>query len=626
MLTPNAFRKMSAAHRENLGRWEDEAVRKPNYRSYAMLALLATSIIGALAGSTWWLARQQGLERLESQLQDRLTVSLRAVESEIGRYRYLPDVISQDPRIIDLLAGGPPAALAVANDYLQVVRDTSGADELYVVDLRGDTLAASNWNEPGSFVGHNYAFRPYFADAISLGAGRFYAVGVTTGRPGYFLSSRVESGGRIIGVVVVKVDMAPLAQTWAKAGDLTAIADPDGVVFLAGEPRWIYRPLRPLRPETIALLVAERRYDGIDLATMEPLTSLAAGQTSDVSVDVGGEAFLLGQRGVEPDQWQLLSALPLAPVEAEARLLAGLAALLAMLALAVALFLRQRQQLTRIKLEHNAVLERRVAERTIALAHEVEERTRAEMDLRTMQESLIHAAKLAALGRMSAAIVHEVSQPLSALDNTLAAAGLHAERQASGEVQRNLISARSLLKRMQRTVKHLKTFSSRRDNAPPEAVDVNLAIEAAIEIVTPRARGHGVQIAFERNAGLPPISGNAIRLEQVLINLLLNALDASIAVGEVNIEVTARPLNGRMQIAVSDTGGGISSEARDRLFEPFFTTKTTGEGLGLGLSISRTIIEEFGGALSLSPLPAGGTEARIELPLHREPQAALVPA
>lgn len=601
-------------------------MRKPNYRSYAMLALLATSIIGALAGSTWWLARQQGLERLESQLQDRLTVSLRAVESEIGRYRYLPDVISQDPRIIDLLAGGPPAALAVANDYLQVVRDTSGADELYVVDLGGDTLAASNWNEPGSFVGHNYAFRPYFADAISLGAGRFYAVGVTTGRPGYFLSSRVESGGRIMGVVVVKVDMAPLAQTWAKAGDLTAIADPDGVVFLAGEPRWIYRPLRPLRPETIALLVAERRYDRIDLATMEPLTSLAAGQTSDVSVDVGGEAFLLGQRGVEPDQWQLLSALPLAPVEAEARLLAGLAALLAMLALAVALFLRQRQQLTRIKLEHNAVLERRVAERTIALAHEVEERTRAEMDLRTMQESLIHAAKLAALGRMSAAIVHEVSQPLSALDNTLAAAGLHVERQASGEVQRNLISARSLLKRMQRTVKHLKTFSSRRDNAPPEAVDVNLAIEAAIEIVTPRARGHGVQIAFERNAGLPPISGNAIRLEQVLINLLLNALDASIAVGEVNIEVTARPLNGRMQIAVSDTGGGISSEARDRLFEPFFTTKTTGEGLGLGLTISRTIIEEFGGALSLSPLPAGGTEARIELPLHREPQAALVPA
>lgn len=601
---------------------------KPTYRRYAMLALLAALAIGVLSGSAWWLTWQQGLERLERQSGDRLTVSLRAVESEIERYRYLPDVVSQDPRIVALLAAGDdPADLAVANNYLQIVRDMAGADELYVINLAGTTLAASNWNEQGSFVGHNYAFRPYFADAIRTGAGRFYAVGVTTGRPGYFLSSRVESSGRTLGVVVVKVDMAPLAQTWARAGDMTAIADRDGVIFLSGEPRWTYRPLQALQPPTLALLQAERRYDGIDIAKMEPLTPAGAGRSQQVTVQVGAERYLLGDRSMEPDQWRLLSALPLGPVEAEARLVGGLAALAAMLALAVALFWRQRQQLTRMKLEQNAVLEQRVAERTALLAHEVEERTRAELELRTTQEGLIHAAKLAALGRMSAAIVHEVSQPLSALDNTLAAAGLHAERQATSEVQRNLISARALLKRMQRTVKHLKTFSSRRDTAPPERVDVNNAIEVAVEIVTTRAREHGVRILFERNGNLPSVSANSIRLEQVLINLLLNALDATIAAGETSIVVTADAVGRQMQIKVVDTGNGISQEARERLFEPFFTTKTTGEGLGLGLSISRTIIAEFGGSLTLSPLAAGGTEACIELPLYMErTRPALVPA
>src|SRR3546814_7105055 len=102
-------------------------------------------------------------------------------------------------------------AIANTNAYLQAVREMSGADEIYVLNLSGETLAASNWNEPGSFVGHNYAFRPYFENAMASGSGRFYAVGVTTGKPGYFLSSRVDTGGRPIGVVVAKVDMAPLA-------------------------------------------------------------------------------------------------------------------------------------------------------------------------------------------------------------------------------------------------------------------------------------------------------------------------------------------------------------------------------------------------------------------------------
>ena len=154
-------------------------------RRYGVLVLVAVLAVAVLAGSTWWLAKRHGLERLESGLRDRLTINLRSVETEIERFRYLPDVISQDERILRLLAeGGGLGDVPLANAYLQAVRGMSGADELYVLDLTGETLAASNWNEDGSFVGHNYAFRPYFTDAMKQGAGRFYAVGVTTGRPG----------------------------------------------------------------------------------------------------------------------------------------------------------------------------------------------------------------------------------------------------------------------------------------------------------------------------------------------------------------------------------------------------------------------------------------------------------
>ncbi|NMA99492.1 MAG: sensor histidine kinase [Phyllobacteriaceae bacterium] len=595
---------------------------KSTQRRYAIWVLFGI-LVAVVASASWGVAHKQGVERLRSLVNDRLTVNLHAVESEIERFRYLPDVISKDPRIIELLLAKDGSRINIANDYLQIVRSMSGADELYVIDLSGETLAASNWNEEGSFVGHNYSFRPYFIEAIETGSGRFYAVGVTTGRPGYFLSSSVIYEDRTIGVVVAKVDMGPLARTWAEAGEVTAIADKEGVIFLSGEPRWIYRPLHHLSADTLSLLETERRYDGIDLARAEPLAPNADDGWDDPTIRLGNERYLMGLRSLEPDGWQLLSALPLGPIETEARLVGVSSALVAMLTLAVSLFLRQRQQLTRMKLEQNAVLEGRVAERTAALAHEIEERKRAEQDLRTMQESLIHAAKLAALGRMSAAIVHEVSQPLSALDNTLAATAIHAERDAKAEVQRNLTSARSLLRRMQRTIKHLKTFSSRRDATPPQSVDANLAIETAIDIVEPRAREHGVEIVYERGTSLPPVSGDAIRLEQVLINLLLNAVDASVAAGQGRIDVAAEISRTSLRISVSDMGQGISPEVRQRLFEPFFTTKTTGEGLGLGLSISKTIIEEFGGKLNLVPMQEGGTQASVELALYVEKKRQL---
>ncbi|MBD8065032.1 sensor histidine kinase [Devosia sp. PTR5] len=597
-------------------------------RHHVVLALAAVLTVFAVAAATWHASTLRLMAEAERQVQDRLTISQRSVESEIERFRYLPGVIGKDERIVRLLEEEAAGETALhANTYLQAVRGMSGADELYVLNTDGLTLAASNWNEPGSFVGHSYGFRPYFQQAMEDGSGRFYAVGVTTGKPGYFLSSRIVASGRTIGVAVAKVDMSPLASTWAEAGELSGLADSDGIIFLAGDPRWMYRPLRPLGAETLDRLGQERRYDGIDLAAALPLglpTRIADG----TRLAYEGQVYLLDSRLLDPEGWQLLSAIPLEPVERVASLTGGVAALLTLMLFALFALYRQRRQITRMRLEQNAVLEQRVAERTRALAHEVEERRRAEAELRDTQESLVHAAKLAALGRMSAAIVHEVSQPLSALDNTLAAADLHAERDAKAEVRRTLASARNLLKRMQRTVKHLRNFSGRREPGPAEAVNVAAVLEAAVEIVTPQARDRGIALTIDVSPALARAKGNAVRLEQVFINLLLNAVEATTGMADGAIVVTARNKDDHLQIEIADSGTGMSEAVRERLFEPFFTTKNSGESLGLGLSITRMLLEEFGGTLEFSPRAGGGTVAQVSLGVFetRATPAVAVPA
>lgn len=586
-------------------------------------ALIVATLIAGLCLASWLVATERGRDRLSLDLEDRLTVSLRSVQTEIERFRYLPAVISQDQRVVSLLQRQVGDAGAV-NAYLQSVRAMSGVDEIYVLDTTGLTLAASNWNEPGSFVGNRYDFRPYFTDAIASGEGRYYAVGVTTGKPGYFLSSVIGDVTDPLGVVVAKVDMAPLAETWSRAGELTAIADSAGVVFLSGAADWHYRPLYPLDQAALTDIAAEQRYHAIDIAEQEPIGEpLGPGGVGQIVQD--GQVMMAAQVAIEPDGWTLVSALPMRRVSDEAILAAGLVALACLLALAVALFVRQRGQIARLRQQQNAVLEQRVVERTAALAHEIEVRTHAETALRETQDSLVQAAKLAALGRMSAAIVHEVSQPLSAIDSLVAAAGMHSQREAPAEVQRTLGSARELLARMQRMVKHLKTFSSRRDLGPSEPVDCNAVVEHALAIVEPRARESGVRLEFSRDHALPDVAGNPIRLEQALVNLLANAIDATAQAGNDLVAISTGRDGADLVLRIADGGGGISEQVRQRMFEPFFTTKATGEGMGLGLAITQLILEESRGSLIFEPARTVGTVATVRLPIHvinREPVPA----
>lgn len=572
--------------------------------------MLVILVIG-VAGAAYALSRQAGLGWLDDELQRRLTLTRAAVTTQIERYRYLPDVIAQDARVSELLAAAPGGSTEAANRYLRAARDLSGVDELYLLDVRGRALAASNFAEPGSFVGHNYAFRPYFTQAMAHGAARYYAVGVTTGIPGYFLASRIGPADAPLGVAVAKVDMADLSRLWAEAEQDIALADDLGVVFLSGQAGWLYRPLDPLDAGALSLIAAEQRYAGLPIARTEPLRAELSG------------GLRLAEAELMPDGWRIIAALPLAGVFAQARLVGTAAALAGLLGAALGVGLWQRRQLTRMRLDQNALLERRVAERTEALAREIDERRRAQEELREAHESLVHAAKLAVLGRMSSTIVHEVSQPISALDSTLAAAELHLAAGRDAKAAASIGSARALLVRMQKMVRNLKRFGARQRSEPPEPVDMAAVLAASAEVLAPRLRELGQTLELDLHDRLPPVRGHAIRLEQVATNLILNAAEANAAAGSTApLQVGLALGTDGLRLVVADRGAGIGPDLRDRIEEPFFTTRLSGEGLGLGLSITRGILDQAGGRLAFHPRPGGGTLAEVELPFYH-PRARL---
>ena len=578
-----------------------------------ILPILSALIFAAL---TFVTVERLLLGQLRTELDQSLVLTRRAVEAEIDRFRALPAVAGEDARIAAALSSGHSApAITQANQYLETIAAHAGASDLFLLDDRGTTIAASNWQKPGSFVGQNYGFRPYFRQAMATGRGQFYAIGITTGVPGHFLSSRVQGPDGAAGVLVVKVDLRPLQETWRKAGLETALADSDGVVFLSGRPDWLYRPLAPLGPQVIQRISLGRTYAGAEIETAAPLMP-----EWPPLPDATGPGWVARVANLPDLGWTLLSARPNGPVLASAIGATLLAALAGLVLTGGAMAWDQRRQLIALRLSQNDRLEAMVAARTRDLGREIDARRQAETDLREAQESLIHAEKMAALGRMSTAIVHEVSQPLAAMEATLAAAEMTLPAGADKLGQR-IGTARGLIRRMQRTIRHLKSFG-RKESGELAMVDLGAVVTSALELVAPRARAIGVLPVVDLAPGVAVRAG-AVRMEQVVVNLVLNALDAveGRPDAKVTVQVLAEP--DWAVLRVIDNGVGISAADLPKVSEPFFSTKASrsggeGGGLGLGLSICRAILAEFGGSLRMDTQQHRGCTVSVRLPPWQE--------
>ena len=533
-------------------------------------------------------AERQALRDEGEQAREQLTLYAGSLRTLIDRFRALPAVLALDPELRSTL-GGPVdnAAQHMLNLKLEQMNRAAGSTTLELLDREGLAVAASNWRLPTSFVGHNYGFRPYFVEARRLGSGRFYAVGVTSGIPGYFLASAVRGAeDTFIGAIVVKLEFPELEQEWGQRSDIILVSDARGVVFIANQPGWRYRELQPISAEGRAEMAATRQYDKQPLAPLIHNTRINFGDDSRLARVEGPDGprdYLWESLPLPSEGWtlHLLRTPQEAASSARAASLAAGGAWLAVFFLV--LFLHQRWRLARIRQRSREELEQLVEQRTAAL--------------RTAQDGLIQAAKLAALGQMSTALAHEINQPLTALQMHLASLRLMLDNGQLEQARKALGRHDELLQRMASLTGHLKTYARKTPGGLRECLELGSVVDKSLQLLAPNLRDAKVRISQE--LAVPAwVSGDAIRLEQVLVNLLRNALDAVAGEADPQLWITLRRDGDHWVLEVADNGGGIAEDDLQRVFDPFFTTKPAGAGLGIGLAVSYAIVHELGGTLS----------------------------
>ncbi|WP_462380399.1 ATP-binding protein [Pseudomonas sp. Marseille-QA0892] len=534
-------------------------------------------------------AEQRTLESRRDEARAQLQLYAQNIHILVERFRAVPALLALDGDIHRLLRlPENEGHRDFVNRRLDVLNRTGGSAVLYLLDSTGRTLAASNWNEASSFVGHDYAFRPYFQDAIAHGSGRYFAVGVTTGVPGYFLSHAVRDGeGEVIGALVLKLELEELQREWLHQDGVLLVTDAHGIVILSNRPAWRFGHLNALTDADHQRIADARKYARQTLKPIpnRQLQALEAGATFSELDTPDGAARYLWQRQVLPDEgWELhllLEPQPLPATRSSFRLAAlGLWATLAFLLL----YLYQRRKNQRLQARNREELEHLVNARTA--------------ELRMAQDELVHAAKMAALGQMSAALAHEINQPLTAMQFQLGTQRLLLDAARYEDARQNLLQIDALLARMASLTTHLKTFARKSPGGLRERLSLEHVVDQALALLGPRIRHEAVDIirSVDNQA---EVWGDAIRLEQVVLNLLHNALDALQHRDLRWMRIETRRTGSDWILELEDSGGGISPENLTSVFDPFFTTKPVGEGLGLGLAVSYGIVRDLGGALEV---------------------------
>ncbi len=589
----------------------------------APVLLLGLSVIVLLAAV--FAAARFGRERAAAELGDRVAaawpLATASLTSVIEKERLIPLVLARDPEVISLLAAPAPEPEARLDAKLADIAEDAGAAVIYLVNTRGIAIAASNAGARDSFVGNEYAFRTYFTEAMRSGAGSQYALGTVSRRPGLYLSRRVDGVNGPLGVVVVKVEFDQLEANWRASGFAVHVTDARGVVLATSVPDWRFRTAAPLDNEE-----AVRQELQVDGKALDPLPlTLGADGLARVTrgEQAGTYAHTAGPVGAAAPGWSLTLLGPADGLLAEAARRAELTALLAGLLLmagGAALIRRRRGALARqtALAGMNAELERRVEGRTeelnrsnAALAAEIAEREGAETRVRQLRDELAQANRLSILGQIAAGVAHEINQPVAAI-RTYAETGaqlIAAER--AGDARENLREIVKVTDRIGSITQMLRGFS-RRASGAIGPVEVEEAIDGALALLAGRVRDAGARIdRGPRRVPVLRVLAGRIRLEQILVNLLQNALDATRDQRDAVIAIRVVASTETVAITVSDNGPGLSPDMREQLFIPFATTKE--KGLGLGLVISNDIAREFGGSLRHDPGERAGASFTLEL-------------
>ncbi len=564
---------------------------------------VGTVVFFAIAVTTVWVTNALLTERFTDSTRNRAEVRLALYSgnlmSALQRAGVVPLLLSRDPALIGALTSG---------DYSQTSQrlisylDEIGAASLTLLDSDGRIVASSDRSK----LGTNMASASAFVSAQRSPDTVFSLARRESGAFAFSYSRRIDVEGELAGVVVVGVDLKQFEQSWAGFADAVMVTDSSGQIILATESRW--------RGLTEEAALARRSATG---AIQRAIRATADWTVVPVDAYLGGEAVMRQATRIPFQGWRMTSFTTYASVRERVNGILAIEIMGFALILAAMFWLVSRKALSRLSFFQRESLELRRL--NAALQREVAERERAEKNLEVAEQTVQQTSKLAVLGEMSAAVSHELNQPLAAMKTYLAGARLLVQRKRPDEALASFHRIDDLIGRMGTITRQLKSYARKGGDAL-EPLDLRECLSSALALMEPQLRRRDVKI--ERTVPIDPVPvlADKIRVEQVIVNLLRNAIDATREADDPKVGIILTGSVGTASLTVRDNGVGISD--LDQLFEPFYTTKAPGDGTGLGLAISSGIVSDLGGRLMARNGRSGGAVFEMQLPLREDVKAA----
>ncbi len=579
---------------------EDETAAPPGltWRVRLVVALLIVLAIGVVLVSNKWLT-DRFVETTRNRADVRLALYSGNLMSELQRTSVVPLLLSRDPDLIDALRIGNFSATSAK---LIALQREIGVASIRLLDVDGRVVGATNRNT----LGTSHRSDAFFVDAQRAPDTVFTAAARDTRGVDFTYSRALRGDGKVLGVIVVSVDLMKYERAWSGLQDAVLVTDSEGTVILATEPAWRGRPLEDA------------------LAAKDPPSALsrAVQATTDWARSppdayLQGEAVMQTEARIPFRGWRLVTFTAYDSVRERVNGILALQIMGFAILMSLTFYMLSRRAWSRsLSLQRESAELRMLNAR---LQREIAEREKVQKDLEVAEQTLAQSSKLAALGEMSAAVSHELNQPLAAMKTYLAGARLLLQRKRPDEALSSFQRIDDLIERMGAITRQLKSYA-RKGGEAFEPVDLRACISSALSMMEPQLKARVVKIT----RGLPRqpvmVMADRIRLEQVIINLLRNALDATkdVKVPQIDLLLSAGET---AMLTVRDNGHGIAD--LDNLFEPFYTTKKPGEGVGLGLAISSGIVGDLGGRLTARNGEEGGAVFELQLPiLGREQEAA----
>ncbi|NDO81746.1 two-component sensor histidine kinase [Citrobacter sp. NCU1] len=556
----------------------------------------------------------------------RLEMYKSTLYSTIDQYYILPYMLSMDNIIKQSMDPSNDNVSERLNKHVEYFNTQLKTAAIFILNAQGKTIASSNWKEPGSYVGQDYSYRPYYKQAMMGLNGRFYGIGSTTNTPGFFLSTGIRHEGKIVGVVVVKISLNDIENVWAEGPENIIVSDEHSIIFLSSKSQWRMRTLEPLPSQIKEKLQLTRQYS---LNNLLPADYYPCFKFNDfIFLKEKSNQFCLLPRfytqqiPIPEFNWKMTIIVPLDNLYWTLAISLVITLILYLLVLVIIKYWRMRSHAQQLLTQANETLEMQVKERTYALEsmnqkllQEMKERSQAEHIIQLTRSELAESNKLAALGQMATEIAHEQNQPLAAIHALTDNARTMLAKKMYSQTDQNLKYIISVVERMTQLMSELKTFASRH-RVPKGSADVIKVMYSAVALLNHSMEKNNLERRIKTPSSPLFVGCDELGLEQIFSNLITNALDAMEDQQSKRLDISIYKTDHNVIITLKDNGCGFSPQIIERIFEAFFTTKR--RGIGLGLAIVSEIVRNSNGTIHASNHPEGGAMITLSWPEWRE--------